>query len=72
MAEVDFMMLVSEGRMSPRAECPPGHSALGHTVPPDIVPWCAMSPRLHYAHVTTVTVALTYETLAYSRLLLGG
>ena len=24
---------VSEGRMSPRAECPPGHRALGHNVP---------------------------------------
>ena len=29
---------VSEGRMSPRAECPPGHLALGHNVPPDIPP----------------------------------
>ena len=26
-----------EGGLSPRAECPPGHSALGHNVPPDIL-----------------------------------
>ena len=29
---------LSEGRMSPRAECPPGRLALGHNVPPDISP----------------------------------
>ena len=28
---------VWEGRLSPGAECPPGHSALGHNVPPDIL-----------------------------------
>ena len=35
---------VSEGRMSPRAECPPGHLALGHNVPPDISPQCKLYP----------------------------
>ena len=26
------------GQDVPRAECPPGHLALGHNVPPDISP----------------------------------
>ena len=30
--------------MSPRAECRPGHPALGHKVPPDIPPYCRLFP----------------------------
>ena len=34
----DLTIPLSEGRMSPCAECPPGHLALGHNVPPYILP----------------------------------
>ena len=57
----DFMILLSEGRMSTCAECPPGHLALGQVPPPahsflvQTVPLCAECPP------TLVVLARTHE-----------